>query len=62
MQTRLRSGMSMDGAASFIIAGPAAKIANPGALKIVSGMKHFSFYILFVSLFAFTSGLAMDLL
>jgi uncharacterized membrane protein YraQ (UPF0718 family) len=54
--------MSMGAATSFMVAGPAAKITNLGALKIVLGMKHFIFYILFALLFSLLSGLMIDLL
>jgi uncharacterized membrane protein YraQ (UPF0718 family) len=50
----------MGSAASFMITGPATKITNLGALKIVLGIKHFVFYWLFVIAFALLSGLALD--
>ena len=56
----LSAGMSMGSAASFMITGPATKITNLGALKIVLGVKHFVFYWLFVISFALLSGLAID--
>ncbi|MDR2448241.1 MAG: permease [Treponema sp.] len=56
----LQSGMSMGSAAAFMITGPATKITNLGAVKIVLGMKNFILYILFSILFAFLSGLAID--
>jgi uncharacterized membrane protein YraQ (UPF0718 family) len=43
-----------------MITGPATKITNLGALKIVLGIKHFVFYWLFVIAFALLSGLAID--
>lgn len=46
------SGMSMGSAASFMLTGPATKITNLGALKIVFGMKRFALYILFIMGFA----------
>ena len=45
-----------------MITGPATKITNLGALKIAMGWKRFLLYILFVMLFAFLSGLAVNLL
>ena len=33
--------MSMGSAAAFMVTGPATKITNLGALKIVLGLKHF---------------------
>ena len=46
-------GMSMGSASAFMITGPATKITNLGALKIVLGMKYFFLYIAFVMLFSF---------
>jgi len=62
LQTWLQHGMSMGSAAAFMITGPATKITNLGALKIVLGIKHFLFYLLFAVFFALVSGLAIDLL
>jgi uncharacterized membrane protein YraQ (UPF0718 family) len=52
--------MTMGSAASFMISGTATKITNLGALKIVLGAKHFTFYWLFVIAFALVSALATD--
>ncbi|MDR0682268.1 MAG: permease, partial [Dysgonamonadaceae bacterium] len=60
LQAWLMNGMTMGSAASFMITGPASKITNLGALKIVLGIKHFAFYWLFVIAFALLSGLALD--
>ena len=60
LQAWLLNGMTMGGAASFMLSGPAAKITNLGALKIVLGIKHFALYWLFVIAFALLSGLAVD--
>jgi uncharacterized membrane protein YraQ (UPF0718 family) len=61
LQTWLQHGMSMGSAASFMITGPATKITNLGALKIVLGMKHFLLYLAFAIAFALLCGLAIDL-
>jgi uncharacterized membrane protein YraQ (UPF0718 family) len=61
LQTWLQHGMSMGSAAAFMITGPATKITNLGALKIVLGAKHFLFYILFIVVFALASGLVIDI-
>jgi len=61
LQTWLQHGMTMGSAAAFMITGPATKITNLGALKIVLGVKPFLFYLLFTVLFALLSGLAIDL-
>jgi uncharacterized membrane protein YraQ (UPF0718 family) len=60
LQAWLMNGMTMGSAASFMITGPATKITNLGALKIVLGIKHFALYWLFVIAFALLSGLAVD--
>ncbi|MDR2924099.1 MAG: permease [Treponema sp.] len=62
LQAWMQNGMSMGAAASFMISGPAMKITNLGALKIVLGIKHFVFYLLFAVLFALLSGLAINCL
>jgi uncharacterized membrane protein YraQ (UPF0718 family) len=61
LQTWLQHGMTMGSAAAFMITGPATKITNLGALKIVLGVKHFLFYLLFAVVFALLSGLVVDL-
>lgn len=61
LQQWLVSGMSMGSAAAFMITGPATKITNLGAVKIVLGMKHFIFYLVYVMLFALITGLMVNL-
>ncbi|GHV87609.1 permease [Spirochaetia bacterium] len=56
----LQTGMSMGSATSFMITGPATKITNLGAVKIVLGMKNFAIYIIFTILFALLSGFFID--
>ena len=56
----LDEGMSLGSAAAFMITGPATKITNLGALKIVFGGRRFLLYLAFVMLFAFLSGLAVN--
>jgi uncharacterized membrane protein YraQ (UPF0718 family) len=58
----MNSGMSLGAAGAFMITGPAMKITNLGALKIVLGFKHFALYIIFAILFALTMGLLIDFL
>ena len=62
LQQWLWDGMSMGSAAAFMITGPATKITNLGALKIAMGWKRFALYIMFVMLFSFSAGLAVNLL
>jgi uncharacterized membrane protein YraQ (UPF0718 family) len=56
----LDSGMSLGAAAAFMITGPATKIPNLGALKIVLGAKQFVLYLLYVGIFAVTVGLLIN--
>lgn len=62
LQQWLVSGMSAGAAASFMVTGPATKITNLGALKIVLGIKNFVLYLAFVMAFALASGLVVNLL
>lgn len=56
----LHSGMSLGAASAFMITGPATKITNLGALKMVLGGRHFLFYLLFVALSALLTGLIVN--
>ena len=58
----LADGMSMGSAAAFMITGPATKITNLGAMKIVLGWKRFFIYLAFVMLFSLAAGLITDLI
>ena len=58
----LADGMSMGSAAAFMITGPATKITNLGAMKIVLGWKQFILYILFTMAFAWGTGMIVDLI
>ena len=60
LQAWLLDGMSMGSAAAFMITGPATKITNLGAVKIVLGMKRFLLYLAFVMAFALLCGLAVN--
>jgi uncharacterized membrane protein YraQ (UPF0718 family) len=60
LQQWLASGMTMGSATAFMITGPATKITNLGAVKIVLGIKHFLFYLAFTMLFALASGFLVD--
>ena len=61
LQQWLASGMSIGSATAFMITGPATKITNLGALKIVLGAKSFILYLAFIMLFAFISGALVNL-
>lgn len=62
LQQWLASGMSMGAAASFMVTGPATKITNLGALKIVLGLRHFLLYLAFVMGFSLLTGLAVNII
>lgn len=62
LQQWLAIGMSMGSAAGFMVTGPATKITNLGALKIVLGLRRFCLYLVFVMAFALTSGLLINLI
>lgn len=60
LQGWLLDGMSMGSAAAFMITGPATKITNLGAVKIVLGVRRFALYIIYVILFSFLAGLLVN--
>ena len=57
----LAMGMSMGSASAFMITGPATKITNLGAMKIVLGVKRFLLYLAFVMAFSLATGLLVNL-
>lgn len=61
LQEWLMDGMSMGSAAAFMITGPATKITNLGAVKIVLGLKRFIAYLLFTIGFALITGLLINI-
>ena len=56
----LTDGMSLGSAAAFMITGPATKITNLGAMKIVLGLRRFILYLLFTMAFAWATGMLVD--
>lgn len=60
LQQWLADGMSMGAAASFMLTGPATKITNLGAVKIVMGMRRFLLYLAFVILFSLVTGFVVN--
>ena len=62
LQQWLYDGMSMASASAFMITGPATKITNLGALKIVLGLKKFIAYLIFVIAYSLINGFVVDLL
>lgn len=61
LQGWLLDGMSMGSAAAFMITGPATKITNLGAMKIVLGIRRFALYIAYVMGFSFLAGFVVNL-
>ncbi|NLL76091.1 MAG: permease [Clostridiales bacterium] len=61
LQQWLYDGMSMGSAAAFMLTGPATKITNLGAVKIALGIRQFIMYLLYVIIFAFITGLALNI-
>ena len=62
LQEWLADGMSLGNAAAFMITGPATKITNLGAVKIVLGLKRFILYLIFVMVFAMLTGMVTNIL
>ena len=58
----LADGRSLGSASAFMITGPATKITNLGALKICLGWTNFIFYLIFIMLYAFVCGMAVNLI
>ena len=61
LQEWLMRGMSLGSATAFMLTGPATKITNLGALKIVMGLKRFLLYLAFVMLFSLISGILVNI-
>ncbi|MDR0584863.1 MAG: hypothetical protein LBG57_11035 [Treponema sp.] len=55
-----QNGMSMGAAAAFMVTGPATKITNLGAVKIVLGARNFLLYLAFALLSALAAGFVVD--
>ena len=62
LQEWLADGMSLGSAAAFMITGPATKITNLGALKIVMGIRRFLLYLAFVMLFSLAAGILVNII
>lgn len=58
----LAEGMSLGAASAFMVTGPATKITNLGALKIVLGARNFALYMLFVITFSLLTGAIVNLI
>jgi uncharacterized membrane protein YraQ (UPF0718 family) len=62
LQEWLMSGMSLGSASAFMLTGPATKITNLGALKIVMGMRRFLLYTGFIMLFSLLTGMFVNII
>ena len=62
LQEWLMSGMSLGSASAFMLTGPATKITNLGALKLVMGMRHFLLYMGFIMLFSLLAGMFVNII
>lgn len=62
MKAWMLAGMDMGSIAAFMIGGPATKITNLGAVKIILGMRNFVLYLGYCLLFALISGLVINLI
>lgn len=58
----LDAGMSPGSAIAFMISGPATKITNLGAVKIILGLRNFLLYLAFNLVFAVLAGFVADIL
>lgn len=61
LQAWLADGMSIGSASAFMLTGPATKVTNLGAVKIVLGTKRFLLYLAYVIVFALGTGLVVNL-
>ncbi len=62
LQAWLSDGMSIGSATAFMLTGPATKITNLGAMKIVLGMKRFLLYLGFVMATALVMGFIVTII
>ncbi|MCL2227276.1 MAG: permease [Oscillospiraceae bacterium] len=58
----LHAGMGRGDAISFMLAGPATKINNLSAVKMVLGRKNFIIYLAYVIAYAALAGIAVELI
>lgn len=58
----LSDGMSLGSATAFMLTGPATKITNLGAVKIVLGVKRFILYLAYIMVYAFVCGMIINVI
>ena len=56
----MHAGMGQGDAMTFMLSGPAVKITNLSAVKMIFGTRHFFFYILYSLGFAIIAGLVIE--
>ena len=56
----LHAGMGQGDAMAFMLAGPALKVNNLAAVKMILGVKNFVIYILYSIVFAFLAGIVIN--
>lgn len=62
LQAWIQDGMSLGSAAAFMLTGPATKITNLGAVKIVLKQRNFVLYLAYVGVFSFITGFIIQFL
>lgn len=62
LQAWMSDGMSLGSATAFMLTGPATKITNLGAVKIVLGMKRFVMYLGYIMLYALLTGFIINII
>jgi uncharacterized membrane protein YraQ (UPF0718 family) len=60
LKSWMDAGMSFGAAMAFMISGPATKITNLSAVKIILGTRNFILYIVFILAFAALTGWVVD--
>jgi uncharacterized membrane protein YraQ (UPF0718 family) len=58
----MRAGMGTGDAMAFMLAGPATKITNLSALKMILGTKNFVLYLAYSLAYSVLSGWAIELI
>lgn len=62
LQQWLAGGMSMGAATAFMLTGPATKITNLGAVKIILGKRSFILYLTYIAAFSIITGFLVNLI
>lgn len=62
LQQWLADDMSIGAATAFMLTGPATKITNLGAVKIILGNKRFLLYLGYISAYSMVTGLLVNII